>query len=124
MGVSELWWRMHDTEAERELALRMAERHALTEIERCPMVELPDSDAPGALHRRWRNVYPLIDMRINAPEAVSLGLDVIRWAKARGLVDKHPDRLHPWALRVRPGAAAPAGPAGPAASASAAGHPA
>lgn len=83
------------------LALRLADRHAVMDIEACPRVyidaESCSADAP------WINCYASINPRKNAPEVAAMMLDSLRWAKARGLVTPHPDTLRcPWLVRLAP----------------------
>lgn len=84
------------------LAYRLADRHAVMDIEACPRVysdaEACSADAP------WINCYAFIDPRKNSPEVAGLMLDSLRWAKRRGLVEPHPDKLRcPWLVRLSPG---------------------
>lgn len=86
------------------LAIRLADRHAVADIEACPRMyidaEACSADAP------WINCYHSIDPRKNAPEVATMMLDSVRWAKARGLVQPHPDTLRcPWLVRLPAGMA-------------------
>lgn len=82
------------------LAIRLADRHAVADIEACPRVYACSADEP------WINCYHSIDPRKNAPEVAAMMLDSVRWAKARGLVQPHPDALRcPWLVRLPAGMA-------------------
>lgn len=87
------------------LAIRLADRHAVADIEACPRVYI-DAEACSA-DEPWINCYHSIDPRKNAPEVAAMMLDSLRWAKERGLVVPHPDKLRcPWLVRLPPGMAA------------------
>lgn len=86
------------------LAIRLADRHAVMDIEACPRFYV-DAESCSA-DEPWINCYASIDPRKNAPEVAAMMLDSLRWAKARGLVQPHPDALRcPWLVRLPAGMA-------------------
>lgn len=82
------------------LAIRLADRQALQDIEGCPTMR--EAASPGGPQLAWLNTFALVNHMLLAPEVIAMGVESIRWAKLRCLVEVHPKSL--WLVRVRPGA--------------------